>query len=90
MSADLPPPAPTPPSIEEAVQAHLDVVHELRELHRESAATATRLAELGRLVGSLAANQERLANEQTVDRLTLGRVEKKLDLLLKHLGVRDA
>lgn len=77
MSDAAPPtPFPTPPSISEAVQAELDVLHNVREMRRQ--------------VHALEANQQRLANEQTIDRLTLGRVEKKLDLLLKHLGVRDA
>lgn len=79
MSADLPPPSPTPPSIEEGVQHHLEVIHELREFR-------VRQLELLRLVSALTANQERLANEQTVDRLTLGRVEQKLDRIIKHLG----
>lgn len=79
-----PPPDPfaPPPSIEAAVQEHLDVIHEIREMRREIITLAVN-------VGSISANLTRLANEQTVDRLTLGRVEKKLDLLLKHLGVRN-
>jgi len=63
-----------PPSIETSVQEHLNVVHEIREM-RESQRV-------------LNENHGRLANALSVDRLTLGRVEKKLDLLLKHLGVR--
>lgn len=74
--SDLPPPTPTPPSIEEAVREHIDVVHQMLEFRRE--------------LRGVAATVHRLVEAQTVDRLTLGRVEKKLDLLLKHLGVRDA
>lgn len=77
MSDAAPPPLPfpTPPSIERAVNEHLDVVHEMRELRRE--------------MNVLTANHARMANEASVDRLTLGRVESKLDRLLKHLGVRN-
>lgn len=79
MSDSAPPPLTLlpfndPPSIETSVQEHLNVVHEMRELRE------------GQRI--LNENHQRLANAITVDRVTLGRVEKKIDKLLAHLGVR--
>lgn len=76
MSDAAPPlPFPTPPSIEASVKEHLDVVHELREMR----------IQLSRQGGQL----DRLTDAQTVDRLTIGRVEKYLLVIMKHLGVRE-
>lgn len=74
MSTDLPPPVPTPPGLERAVQEHLDVIHAVGELRRDQASTAATLA--------------RLVEAQTVDRLTLGRIEKQLAAVLARLGVQ--
>lgn len=46
-------------------------------------------AELRDEVRELRATVGRLADAQTVDRLTLGRLEKYVVLLLKHFGVRE-
>lgn len=63
-----------PPSIETSVQEHLNVVHEMREM-RESQ----------RILNE---NHQRLADAITVDRLSLGRIEKLLSRVAQHLGVR--
>lgn len=76
MSIDLPPPTPTPPSIEVAVREHLDIIQAVEKLQNA--------------VARIEAEQKRVTNDATKDRLLLGRVERKLDRLLLHLGVRDA
>ncbi len=75
MSFHLPPPSLTPPSINKTVHEYLDVLHEVREVRREQARQELMIA--------------RLFDAQTADRLTLGRVERKLDRVLKFLGVTD-
>lgn len=64
MSADLPPPAPTPPSIEQAVKDYVDIIDDVRELKKGLA-----------LVNSTVS---RLVEAQTVDRMQLGRIERLL------------
>ena len=70
-----------PPSIETSVQEHLNVIHAIEEM-RESQ----------RILNQ---NHSRLADAISVDRLTLGRVEKlatelmrDVGLLMAHLGVK--
>jgi hypothetical protein len=72
--SDAPPPSlpfDPPPSIEEAVQEHINVKHTVERFQLEQTAQRKAIAEL-------AANVARLVEAQTVDRLTLGRVEKLL------------
>lgn len=104
MSAELPPPAPTPPSIEAAVREHLDVIHEVRELRRIAEGLCDRQAAVAIAVTSLAGDVGRVSDRQTTDSFTLVRlerrvagVEQKVDTLLKnqlalmaHLGVPHA
>lgn len=73
MSDAAPPAVPfvEPPSIEQAVNEHLGVVRELRDV------TDAQLR-LERSINNLTADHRRLANEQSVDRLTLGRIERLL------------
>jgi hypothetical protein len=83
MSMDLPPPSPTPPSLEQAVQDHLDVIHEVCELRRD----------VGRMAD--AQTKDRLTMGGLEKRFMS--VEKKLDALsmniaklIQHLGVAGA
>lgn len=64
--ADLPPPTPTPPSLESAVQEYLNVVHEVRELRRE--------------VNQLRADVGRALDASTAAKLLLGRLARHLGL----------
>ena len=78
MSSDASPPTPfePPPSVERAVQEHLDVVLELRENKAELSAIRAELHQLRGDVG-------RAINVATEARLLMGR-------LAKHLGFSDA
>lgn len=61
------PPTPTPPTIEKAVQEHLDVLQALHGVQRG--------------VTSLQSDVGRLANTRTTDRIMLERMDSRLSLL---------
>lgn len=77
MSNGLPPPTPTPPSIEQAVREHLEVVHEIHELRRVTDTLAGQQAATAKAVTSLAGDIGRLADGRTADSLTLSRIERR-------------
>ena len=85
MSAAPPPhqppvPFPTPPSVEAAVSEHLHVLQRLESIELS-------VRSLERIGFNLVGDVGRIAGAQTVDRLTMERVEAKLNALLKHFRV---
>jgi hypothetical protein len=88
--AAAPVPFPTPPPAERAIQDYLDVIHEVRELRVDVNAVAELQAKQSSAMATLAADVARLADGRTVDTLTLARVERKLNAIMKAMGVVDA
>jgi hypothetical protein len=87
MSYTPPPRAPTPPGIEQAVNEHLDLVHEMREI-RQALTALTAIPEMRREMTLMRGAIGHLADSRTVDRLLIGRIERVMTLLAKHLGVK--
>lgn len=81
MSDAIPPPAPTPPSVESAVREYLDVIHEVRELRRTTDVLCDRQSATAIAVTSLAGDIGRMGDRQTTDSLTLVRVDRRLTAL---------
>lgn len=83
-SVPPPPSTPTAPALERPEPFSIE--YELREIRRQ----LEHLPEMRRTLSLLQGSVSHLADTRTVDRLVIGRVERVLTLLAKHLGVRLA